>query len=228
MDTPGAGRWTPLAGLVHAVTRPLFLGAVVVAFVLVGTGVKLSSRPHPPASQTGPFPSCPCTFTYPSSWWYDAANNDLAKPNYEVYSYDPVSADHAPIPDAFTTISVDWLCDPGGELYKLTASNTLTRMTPQTTTVSGFPAVAFSHWTAPLSDGGVYEQHVYFYVAAYQRDYNLTLLTANPPTRNVQRGLASFAAFLHSFHIMTTGSTSLGATACVRSQPTSSPSTRRS
>jgi len=228
VDTPGAGRRAALASLARVGTRPLFLGGVVVVLVLAGTEVKLSSRPHPPASQIGPFPSCPCTFTYPSSWWYEAANNDLAKPNYAVYSYDPVSADHAPIPDAFTTISVDWLCDPGGALYKLTASNTLTAMTPETTTVSGLPAVAFSHLTAALSDGGVYERHVYFYAAAYQRDYNLTLLTANPPTHDVRSGLASFAAFLRSFHIMTTGTTSLGATTCVTSPPTSRPSIRQS
>lgn len=212
----------------QVITRPLFLGVVVIALVLVGTGVKLSARPHPPASQIGPFPSCPCAFTYPSSWWYQAANNDLAKSNYEVYSYDPVSADHAPIPDAFTTISIDWLCDPDGALYKLTAANTLTTMKLLPLTVSGYPAVAFSHWTAPVADGGVYEQHVYFYVAAYQRDYNLTLLTANPPTSNVRSGSASFAAFLKSFHITTTGSTSPGATTCVTSPPTSKPSTRQS
>src|SRR5947199_99430 len=93
-------------------------------------------------------------------------------------SYHASSADHAPIPTTFATIGVDWQSDPLGQLYLAATTRHFSPWPGHRLTVAGWPATSYAHWTAPPAQGGIYVEHVYFFVPWYQRDYDLWLQAA--------------------------------------------------
>ncbi len=148
-------------------------------------------------------PHCPCSFSYPASWYFEAANGDTSKPQLAVHSYNDSSAAHVPIPTRFADIDIDWHPDPIGQLYLAATTRHLSAQPEQVErlTVSHYPATSYAYWTAPPAGGGVYEQHIYLWVPEYQQDYDLSLLAANPPGRDVARERAVFAAIVRSLVI---------------------------
>ncbi len=157
-------------------------------------------------------PHCPCSFSYPTSWYFEAANGDTSKPQLAVHSYNDSSAAHIPIPTRFADIGIDWHPDPTGQLYLAATTRHLAAQPEQVErlTVSGYPATSYAYWTAPPADGGVYEQHIYLWVPEYQLDYDLSLLAANPPGRDVARERAVFDAIVRSLVIGPQPATSSG------------------
>jgi hypothetical protein len=151
-------------------------------------------------------PACQCRFSYPAAWYFRTAIGDTSQPQLALHSYDDANTDHRPVPTRFADIGIDWHPDPHGHLYQaLTAPHALSlpglaeRRVPLV--VAGFPAVSYASWTAPPSEGGIYEQHVYLWVPAYDRDYDLSLMAGNPPGRDVAGERAVFARVLRSLVI---------------------------
>jgi hypothetical protein len=147
-------------------------------------------------------PSCHCRFAYPATWHFAPANGDTSQPEFGLYSYDATSAAHAPIPRTFANIGIDWQSDPLGQLYVAATTRRFSPWPGQRLTVSGWPATSYAHWTAPPSQGGVYLEHVYFFVPWYQRDYDLWFQAANPPGRDVSRLHRVFVQVLRSMTIV--------------------------
>jgi len=148
-------------------------------------------------------PSCPCTFSYPASWYYEASDGDTSKSQLAVHSYNSSSAAHAPIPTRFADVGIDWHSDPTGQLYLAATTRHFSPLPEQVArlTVSGYPAMSYAHWTAPPSEGGVYEEHVYLWAPEYQQDYDISLMAANPPGRDVARERAVFDRIVRSLVI---------------------------
>ena len=148
-------------------------------------------------------PGCPCRFSYPASWYYSDAGGDTSKPQLAVHSYNDSSAAHAPIPTRFADVGIDWRPDSTGQLYLAATSRHFAPLPEQVErlVVSGFQAMSYAHWTAPPSEGGVYEEHIYFWAPQYQQDYDLSLLAANPPGRDVARERAIFRRIVGSLVI---------------------------
>lgn len=193
-------------------SRRRVLGALGLIAAIVVVGVDALPHPLTPPIGQDPsqkgyqngvanFPSCPCQFKVPPAWWYDDARQDLAKPRLGFHSYDAVSADHASIPTTLADMGVDWSCDPGGTLYQATVKSPFSSLPPRLLTVAGQPAVSFAHWTAPPTQGGLYEQQVYVYIPQFERDYHFTLLAANPPGQDVSAFQQVFNALLSSFQL---------------------------
>lgn len=150
--------------------------------------------------------ACPCRFRYPAAWFFRAAIEDTSQPPLALHSYDDANAAHLPAPTRLADIGIDWHPDPDGRLYHaLTAAPPVVSLSPPEQVahlvVSGFLALSYAHWTGLPSEGGLYEQHVYLWAPAYGRDYDLSLMAANPPGRDVARERAVFAHVLHSLVI---------------------------
>ena len=197
---------------------------LVVAAVLVVTAVAMFPRQasSPQGLVTKESTSCPCTFSYPASWFFEAGAPDQSKASLGLHNYDGTSAAHLPIPTRFADIGINWLCDPGGVLYRATVRARYSPFPARRLVVAGYPAVSYAHWTAAVADGGVYEQQVYLYVPEYARDYNISLLTGNPPGRDIAAMQQVFHNVIASLHI-TSASYYENATTCVPTQPSSSP-----
>ena len=164
-----------------------------------------TTRP-PTGDRRAVSPACPCRFSYPAAWSFRTAIGDTSQPQLALHSYDDANPDHLPVPTRFADIGLDWHPDPDGLLYQaLTAPHALSL--PGLSehrahlVVSGFPALSYAHWTGLPSEGGLYEQHVYLWAPAYGRDYDLSLMAANPPGRDVARERAVFARVLRSLVI---------------------------
>jgi len=225
---PGAARPGAL------LSRRRVLSALGLIAAIVVVGVDALPRPLTPPMGRDPglksgyrngvagFPSCPCQFEVPPTWWYDDARQDLAKPRLGFHSYDAVSADHASIPTTLADMGVDWSCDPGGALYQATVKSPFSPLPPRPLTVAGQPAVSFAHWTAPPTQGGLYEQQVYVYIPQFERDYHFTLLAANPPGQDVGAFQHVFNTLLTSFQLTVPNDQATGEIdSCVSSQPLS-------
>jgi len=150
--------------------------------------------------------ACPCRFRYPAAWFFRAAIGDTSQPPLALHSYDDANAAHLPAPTRLADIGIDWHPDPDGRLYHaLIAAPPVVSLSPPEQVahlvVSGFPALSYAHWTGLPSEGGLYEQHVYLWAPAYGRDYDLSLMAANPPGRDVARERAVFARVLRSLVI---------------------------
>jgi len=164
-----------------------------------------TARP-PTGDRRAVSPACQCRFSYPAAWYFRTAIGDTSQPQLALHSYDDANTDHRPVPTRFADIGLDWHPDPGGHLYQaLTAPHALSlpRLAEHRAplVVAGFPAVSYAHWTAPPSEGGIYEQHVYLWAPAYDRDYDLSLMAGNPPGRDVARARAVFTRVLRSLVI---------------------------
>jgi len=148
-------------------------------------------------------PGCPCRFSYPASWYFSAANGDSSMPQLAVHSYNDSSAAHAPIPTRFADVGIDWHPDPTGQLYLAATTRHFSPLPEQVErlVVAGRPAMSYAHWTAPPSEGGVYEQHVYVWAPEEQLDYDISLMATNPPGRDVARERAIFDRIVGSLVI---------------------------
>ena len=147
-------------------------------------------------------PSCHCRFPYPAAWYFQPANGDPSRPLLGITSYDASSADHVPIPTTFANIGVDWQSDPLGQLYLAATTRHFSPWPGHRLTVSGWPATSYAHWTAPPAQGGVYVEHVYFFVPWYQRDYDLWFQAANPPSHDIAPLHRVFAHLLRTLTIV--------------------------
>ena len=149
---------------------------------------------------------CQCRFRYPAAWFLRTAIGDTSQPQLALHSYNDAALDHLPVPTRSADIGLDWRPDPDGLLYRAISAPhavSLSGLAERRTSlvVSGLPAVSYAHWTGAPSAGGVYEQHVYLWAPASQRDYDLSLLAGNPPGRDVARARAVFARVLRSLII---------------------------
>ncbi len=204
----------PLLGCYGAVGAVLALVATLLggcAVLAVGAARSHATTPTPSVSCSASpglaslcSPTCPCRLSYPASWSFQDARGDASKPAFGLYSYDDVSADHATIPARYASIGVDWQPDPAGQLYLATTTRNFGGVSGRPLTVSGYPAMSYAYWTDRPADGGVYQQHVYVYVPANQRDYDLSF-TASPPSANVVSAQRIFARTLRSLVIVRPG-----------------------
>ncbi len=148
-------------------------------------------------------PNCPCRFSYPVSWYFSAADGDASKPQLAVHSYNDSSAAHAPIPTRFADVGIDAHPDPTGQLYLAATTRHFSPIPEQVRrlVVSDRPAVSYAHWTAPPSEGGIYEEHIYLWAPELQQDYDISLLAANPPGQDISRERAVFDGIVRSLVI---------------------------
>lgn len=183
---------------------PVIISFAVVVVLLSGCASLPWRTPVATGSVLLQSPGCACRFVYPASWFYEAANGDASKSNLAVHSYNDSSAAHVPIPTHFADIGIDWLPDPTGQLYLAATTRHFSPMPGEQAkhlVVSNRPAMSFSYWTARPSGGGIFEEHVYVWVPEYQRDYDISLLAANPPSDDVAHDRAVFAKLVHSLVI---------------------------
>lgn len=146
---------------------------------------------------------CPCRFSYPASWYYSASDGDTSKSRLAVHNYNDSSAAHAPIPTRFADVGIDWHPDPTGQLYLAATTRHFAPIPEQATrlVVSNRDAMSYAHWTAPPSEGGVYEEHIYLWAPELQLDYDISLMAANPPSRDIAAERATFYKIVRSLVI---------------------------
>ncbi len=178
----------------------LILFPTLLALLLAGCSVPWAGRPRGEAVLHSL--TCHCRLIYPASWWTTGNPGDPSRPMVGLDSFDSLDADHAPIPATYASIGIDWQSDPIGQLYLTMTMRDTSSEPARHLTVSGWPATAYAHWTAPLSDGGYYEEHVYFFVPWYQRLYDVWLHAANPPGHDVSAQIRVFQRVLSTFTVV--------------------------
>ncbi len=169
---------------------------------LLLSGCRLPWAAPSPALTVLRSPTCHCRFTYPGSWHFAPSNGDYSRPTLGLASYDTDSADHAPVPATYAVIGIDWQSDPIGQLYLVATTHRFTPWPAHALTVAGWPATSYAHWTAPPAQGGVYVEHVYFFMPWYQRDYDIWFQAANPPDSDVSALHRVFTQVLRSLVIV--------------------------
>lgn len=173
----------------------------LVSLMMAGCAAPWASSP-PQGEAVLRSPMCHCRFAYPAAWYASASNGDSSRPTLGLDSYDTSSATNAPAPASFASIGIDWQSDPIGQLYLVATTHHFSPWPAHHLTVSGWPATAFAHWTAPPSQGGIYVKHVYLFVPWYQRDYDLWLQATNPPGHDVSALQRVFTRVLRSLTIV--------------------------
>jgi hypothetical protein len=172
----------------------------LLTLLLAGCSVPWAGRPRGEAVLHSL--TCHCHLIYPASWWTTGNPGDPSRPMVGLDSFDSLDADHAPIPSRYASIGIDWQNDPIGQFYLAITTSRFSPEPAQHLTVSGWPATAYAHWTAPPSDGGYYEVHVYFFVPWYQRLYDVWLHAASPPGHDVSAQSRSFKRVLGTFTVV--------------------------
>ncbi len=147
-------------------------------------------------------PACHCRFTYPAAWYFQPSNGDTSRPILGLSSYDASSADHVPIPATFADVGINWQSDPTGQLYLAATTRSFSHDQARRLTVSSWPATSYTHWTAPRSQGGVYQEHVYVFVPWYQRDYDIWFDASSPHAADIPRLHRVFEQVVRSITIV--------------------------